>query len=70
MNARARLSSKFQISVPKSVRIAQSWQAGQEFVFIPKGTGVLVIPAPELEDLRGVARGAVRDGHRDRKDRV
>ena len=70
MNARARLSSKFQISVPKSVRIAQAWQAGQEFVFIPKGTGVLVIPAPELNDLRGVARGARRDGYRDRKDRV
>ncbi|AMJ60477.1 AbrB/MazE/SpoVT family DNA-binding domain-containing protein [Bosea sp. PAMC 26642] len=70
MNARARLSSKFQISVPKSVRIAQAWQAGQEFVFIPKGTGVLVIPAPELDDLRGVARGARGNGYRDRKDRV
>lgn len=70
MTARAKLSSKFQISLPKSVRQAQSWQAGQEFVFIPKGAGVLVIPAPDIEDLRGIARGAKRDGYRVRKDRV
>jgi bifunctional DNA-binding transcriptional regulator/antitoxin component of YhaV-PrlF toxin-antitoxin module len=70
MSARARLSSKFQISVPKSVRVAQAWRAGQEFVFVPKGTGVLIIPAPELGALRGIARGANGEGYRDRKDRV
>lgn len=70
MSARAKLSAKFQISVPKSVRTAQAWQAGQEFVFIPKGAGVLVIPAPEFEDLRGLARGAGRENYRDRKDRT
>ena len=40
----ATLSSKFQISIPKAVRDQQRWQAGQEFVFIPKGKGVLVMP--------------------------
>ena len=33
----ARLSSKFQISIPKAVRAAQGWQAGQVFAFIPRG---------------------------------
>lgn len=65
----ATLSTKFQISIPKGVREAQRWQAGQEFVFIPKGKGVLVMPVPTLEDLKGLAKGANVQGYRDRKDR-
>lgn len=69
MTATAVLSSKFQISIPKAVREEQHWEAGQEFVFIPKGKGVLLIPVPELAQLAGVARGARADGYRDRDDR-
>ena len=70
MSATATLSSKFQISIPKAVRDEQQWQAGQEFVFIPKGKGVLVMPVPELEELAGIAKGAAsKEGYRDRKDR-
>lgn len=69
MPASATLSSKFQISIPKAVRDQQQWKAGQEFVFIPKGKGVLVMPVPELEQLSGIARGANTDGFRDREDR-
>ena len=65
----ATLSSKFQISIPKAVRDEQRWEAGQEFVFIPKGKGVLVIPVPEMEHLAGIAKGANKHGYRDRKDR-
>lgn len=68
MAATATLPSKFQISIPKSVREQQRWEAGQEFVFIPKGKGVLLIPVPELQQLAGIAKGARKDGHRDRKD--
>lgn len=63
------LSSKFQISIPKSVREKQRWKAGQEFVFIPKGHGVLMMPVPEKNQLAGIARGARRTGYRDRDDR-
>ncbi len=69
MAAIATLSSKFQISIPKAVREQQQWKAGQEFVFIPKGKGVLVMPLPELEQLAGIAKGARKDDYRDRKDR-
>jgi AbrB family looped-hinge helix DNA binding protein len=65
----ARLSAKFQISIPKSVRAARHWQAGQEFAFIPKGEGVLLVPVPKLEDLLGSVPGGNPDGHRDRTDR-
>ena len=64
-----RLSSKFQISIPKAVREEPYWQAGQEFVFIPKGKGVLLMPVPEFSELEGIAAGASREDYRDRKDR-
>ena len=66
----ARLSAKFQISIPKAVRTARHWQAGQEFAFIPKGTGVLLVPVPRPDELSGLARGARAEGYRDRADRV
>jgi AbrB family looped-hinge helix DNA binding protein len=66
----AKLSSKFQISLPKAVRTAQHWQAGQEFAFIPKGKGVLLVPVPKAENLAGMARGANPEGYRDRDDRT
>ena len=69
MNAVATLSAKFQISIPKAVREEQRWTAGQEFVFIPKGKGVLVMPVPERAQLAGIAKGASRVGYRDRDDR-
>ena len=69
MPATTTLSSRFQISIPKVVREEQHWQPGQEFVFIPKGKGVLVMPAPELKDLAGIAKGARKDGYRDREGR-
>jgi AbrB family looped-hinge helix DNA binding protein len=65
----ATLSAKFQISIPKAVRDGQKWRAGQEFVFIPKGKGVLVMPVPRLDDLAGRAKGADPGGYRDREDR-
>ncbi|MCY1546249.1 SpoVT / AbrB like domain protein [compost metagenome] len=69
MPATATLSSKFQISIPKAVREDLHWEAGQEFVFIPKGKGVLLMPVPELDELAGIAKGAKVDDYRDREDR-
>lgn len=69
MAATATLSAKFQISIPKAIREEQHWEAGQEFVFIPKGKGVLVMPVPELAQLAGIVKGARTEGYRDRKDR-
>jgi len=65
----ARLSSKFQISIPKAIRTAQHWEAGLTFAFIPKGTGVLLVPVPEKDDLKGLARGANPEDCRDHADR-
>ena len=66
----ARLSAKYQISIPKTVRAAKHWEAGQAFAFIPKGTGVLLVPVPARDELAGIARGAKARGYRDRDDRL
>src|SRR3546814_15965222 len=68
--ATVKLSAKFQISIPKAVRAARHWQAGQEFAFIPKGEGVILVPVPKREDLAGLARGARPAGYRDRTART
>ncbi len=65
-----RLSSKFQISIPRAVRAAHRWQAGQEFAFVPRGTGVMLVPVPTADALSGMARGARAEAYRDRADRV
>ncbi|MEQ1930666.1 MAG: AbrB/MazE/SpoVT family DNA-binding domain-containing protein [Parvularculaceae bacterium] len=69
MTDTATLSEKFQISIPKAVRTARQWKPGQKFTFVPKGSGVLLVPVPELAELYGGAKGANSRGHRDRKDR-
>ena len=66
----ARLSAKFQISIPKAIRTARRWQAGQVFAFVPKGEGMMLVPVPALDELAGLARGAKRGNYRDRTDRV
>ena len=65
----ATLSSKYQISIPKTVHEEQHWEAGQEFVFITKGNGVLVMTVPDFEQLAGLAKGAKTTAYRDHKDR-
>ena len=63
------LSSKFQITIPKKVCEAQNWKPSKKFAFIPKDGGNLLVPAPHINDLLGIAKGACTDNYRDRKDR-
>lgn len=65
----ATLTARFQISIPKAVREERKWKAGQEFAFVPRGSGILLVPIPERNQLAGVAKGAKPENYRDRKDR-
>lgn len=69
MGDSATLSSKFQISIPKRVREKHHWKPGQQFAFIPKNGGVMLVPVPKLEDLLGSLPDADPTGYRDRNDR-
>ncbi|WP_382163413.1 AbrB/MazE/SpoVT family DNA-binding domain-containing protein [Hydrogenophaga sp. ANAO-22] len=63
------LSREIQISIPRAVLEQLRWEAGQELVLIPKGKGLMVMPAPKLQELADIAGGADTEGYRDRKDR-
>ena len=65
----ATLSSKFQLSLPKSLREAMHLQPGQQFELIQTGAIIQMVPKTSIRDLRGRARSANTDGYRDRKDR-
>lgn len=65
----ATLSSKYQISVPKAVRTKTGWKAGQRLVFLPKGSGLLLLPVPTRKALAGSLAGANPENTRDRNDR-
>lgn len=69
MSEAAKLSAKFCISIPKSIRATRNWEVGQTFVFIPKGAGVLLVPVPTSNSLKGMAVGASDLDQRDRSDR-
>ena len=66
----ATLSSKFQISIPKAIRTSMHWEAGLTFAFIPKGSGVLLVPVPKIDQLKGMAKGSNTEDYRDRTDRI
>ena len=70
MTATAKLSEKFQISIPKEVREARDWRAGQRFAFVPHGSSYLLVPVPSRNELFGLAEGANTDEVRDRRDRT
>lgn len=63
---KATLAARFQIAIPKDICVAQDWTLGQEFVFLPKGNGVLLMPLPKLEDMKGLAAGTPNRAVRDR----
>jgi AbrB family looped-hinge helix DNA binding protein len=69
MNATATLSSRFRLSIPKAVREAHQWKAGQQFAFLPKDGGIMLVPIPQIEHLIGIVAGADATDYRDRPAR-
>ena len=69
MGVTARISSKFQVAIPKEVREEMGWKAGQKLVFVPRGDTLVMAPARDFDSLRGIAKGANTEGYRDREDR-
>lgn len=65
----ATLSSKFQLSIPKSVREELNLKAGQKFSIITKGDIIMLVPQLSIEEARGMFEGDDPTGYRDRTDR-
>ena len=45
-----KLSSKGQVIIPKSVRNAHHWEAGQELMVVDVGDGILLKPKTRFEE--------------------
>lgn len=64
------LSSKFQLSLPKSVREALHIEAGQRFLVMTKGEVVTLVPERDMARARGKLKGASVSDVRSRQDRT
>ena len=45
-----KISSKGQVVIPKSLRVAHHWEAGQELVVVDVGDGILFKPKSPFEE--------------------
>lgn len=67
--SRTRVSSKYQIVIPKDVRERAKIRVGQEFQVIAKGGIVTLVPDKPIASMRGFVRGMRTTGFREKKDR-
>ena len=67
--ASATLSSKYQLSLPKSIREQMGLHAGQKFSVIVKGGVIELVPMRSIESARGMLEKANPENYRDRSDR-
>lgn len=64
-----RVSSKYQVVIPKRVRERTGRKPGQKLMVLVKHGVISLVPVPELDELRGIARGATTEGLREKVDR-
>ena len=70
---RAKLSSKFQLSIPKALREDLHLQAGQQFTLVARGNIIELIPSRSIKDARGMLlSNEYKDSseYRDRQERT
>jgi len=68
--ARTRVSSKYQVVIPKEVRELHGLKPGLEMQVISKGTSIILVPDRPISAFRGILRGMPTGGHREKKDRM
>lgn len=66
---RTKVSSKYQVVIPKDVRERANIRVGQEFQVIAKGGSVTLVPDRPISSMRGFVRGIRTTGFREKKDR-
>jgi AbrB family looped-hinge helix DNA binding protein len=67
--ARATVSPKFQIVIPKEIRERLDLKPGQQVALIDRGGYVALVPQRPISELRGIVKGAPTDDYRDETDR-
>jgi AbrB family looped-hinge helix DNA binding protein len=67
--ARAVISPKFQIVIPKEIRERMGLKPGQVVSLIDRDGMVTLVPQRPLSELRGILKGVPTDDYRDETDR-
>lgn len=67
--ARATVSPKFQIVIPKEIRERYALKPGQQVALIDRDGYIALVPSRPISELRGILKGAPLDGYRDKTDR-
>lgn len=65
-----KLSSKFQLVLPRGPRERMGLRPGMKFTVVDKGGVIFLVPQRPVRAYRGVARGARAKGLREKKDRL
>ena len=60
-----KISSKFQVVIPKDVRELLGLEAGQNLHVIPYRSRIELVPVQDLGDMRGFLRGMETDFERE-----
>lgn len=64
-----KVSSKYQIVIPKDVRERLNIKKGQGLEIIIKGNSITLVPEKPLSELKGFLKGMKLDGIRDEEER-
>ncbi len=68
---RTRVSSKYQVVIPKDVRERVDIRIGQEYQVVAKADGLIaLVPDRPIATMRGFVRGIRTTGFREKKDRL
>ena len=67
--AKTTVSSKYQIVIPKDVRMRTEVRPGQVYQVIAKGGVISLVPEKPISAMRGFVRGIKTTGFREKKDR-
>ncbi|MDQ7001025.1 MAG: AbrB/MazE/SpoVT family DNA-binding domain-containing protein [Mariprofundus sp.] len=65
-----KVSSKYQIVIPKNIRNRLNIRPGQEIGVVEKGGIAYLVPLKSLDELQGIAKDACIEGFREKKDRI
>jgi AbrB family looped-hinge helix DNA binding protein len=67
-----KLSSKYGIIIPKTVRDSMKLKPGMELDFLTYGNGASLVVVPPIEEMEGFLKGELKGSaiERDEKDRL
>ena len=68
--AKATISTKYQVVIPKEIRREVAIKSGQVVQVIAKGGLITLVPDQPVSALRGLLRGADTGGVREKRDRL